>query len=58
MCDYSLGVYDKGVEKGIKNTLIENIKNVMEGFGVSLERALDVLKVPKSDYAKYEKLLK
>ena len=66
MCDYSLGVYDKGVEKGIKegikegieSTLIENIKNVMEGFGVPLEKALDVLKIPESDYAKYEKLLK
>ena len=45
-------------DKGVENTLIENIKNIMDGFGVLLEKALDVLKVPKSDYAKYENLLK
>ena len=70
MCDYSLGVFDKGVEKGIaqgiekgiaqgiEKNLLENIKSVMESFGVSLEKALEALKVPKSDYAKYEELLK
>ncbi len=70
MCDYSLGVYDRGVEKGIEkglvqgiaqgseNTLLENIKNIMEGLSMPLEKALELLKVPKSDYAKYEELLK
>ena len=70
MCDYSLGVYDRGIEKGIEkglvqgiaqgseNTLLENIKNIMEGLSMPLEKALELLKVPKSDYAKYEELLK
>ena len=66
MCDYSLGVYDRGVEKGIaqgmaqgaENKLLENIKSVMEGLSMPLEKALELLKVPKSDYDKYEKLLK
>ena len=62
MCDYSLGVYDRGVEKGIaqgiENAKLTDIKNVMESFGVSLEKALEALKVPKSDYTKYEELLK
>ncbi len=70
MCDYSLGVYDRGVEKGIaqgmaqgmaqgaENKLLENIKSVMEGLSMPLEKALELLKVPKSDYAKYEELLK
>ncbi len=58
MCDYSLGVYDRGVEKGAENKLLENIKSVMEGLSMPLEKALELLKVPKSDYAKYEELLK
>ena len=62
MCDYSLGVYDRGVEKGIKkgieNAKLADIKNVMEGLSMPLEKALELLKVPKSDYDKYEKLLK
>ena len=44
--------------QGAENTLLENIKNVMSSFGVSLDKALEALKVPKSDYAKYEELLK
>lgn len=62
MCDYSLGVYDRGVEKGmaqgIENTKLADIKNVMEGLSMSLEKALELLKIPQSDYAKYEELLK
>ena len=66
MCDYSLGVFDKGVEKGIaqgiekgmEKNLLENIKSVMEGLSMPLENVLELLKVPKSDYAKYEELLK
>ncbi len=54
MCDYSLGVYDRGVE----NAKLADIKNVMEGLSMSLEKALELLKIPKSDYAKYEELLK
>ncbi len=70
MCDYSLGVYDRGVEKGIEkglvqgiaqgseNTLLENIKSIMKNLGMSLDKALEALNVPKDDYAKYEELLK
>ena len=58
MCDYSLGVYDRGMAQGIENAKLSDIKNVMEGLSMSLEKALELLKIPKSDYAKYEELLK
>ena len=70
MCDYSVGIYERGlaegmeqgiaqgIGKGEENKLLENIKSVMESFGVSLEKALEALKVPKSDYEKYKKLIK
>ncbi len=66
MCDYSLGVYDRGVEKGIAQGMAQGIENakladimsIMKNLGMSLDKALEALNVPKSDYAKYEELLK
>ncbi len=70
MCDYSLGVYDRGVEKGIaqgmaqgmaqgiENAKLADIMSIMKNLGMSLDKALEALNVPKSDYAKYEELLK
>ena len=62
MCDYSVGIYEKGLTQGItqgeENKLLENIKNIMEGLDMPLEKVLDILKVPKSDYEKYKKLIK
>ena len=48
----------KGRAEGEENKLLENLKSVMESFGVSLEEALDALKVPRSDYEKYKNLIK
>ena len=48
----------QGIAQGSENTLLENIKNIMEGLSMPLEKALELLKVPKSDYAQYEELLK
>ena len=58
MCDYSAGIYEKGLIQGEENKLLENIKNIMEGLDMPLEKVLDILKVPKSDYEKYKKLIK
>ena len=48
----------EGIGKGEENKLLENLKSVMESFGVSPEEALDALKVPHSEYEKYKNLIK
>ena len=70
MCDYSVGVYERGLAQGIEqgiaqgiaqgteSILLENIKSVMDGLGMPLEKVLELLKVPQSEYEKYKKLIK
>ena len=48
----------EGIGKGIEQNLLENIKSIMKNMGISLERALEVLNVPKSEYEKYKNLIK
>ena len=60
---YNMNAYlneygDKKMAEGIEQNLLENIKSVMENFGVTFEKALEVLKVPKSEYEKYKNLMK
>ena len=47
----------KGRAEGTEQTFPENIRNVMEGLDMPLEEALELLKVPKSDYEKYKNLI-
>ena len=49
---------EEGREEGSANTLLANIRSIMQNLGISLEKALEVLNIPTSDYAKYEELLK
>ena len=39
----------EGKAKGNRQRLIQDIKNVMESFGVSIEKAMDSLKVPQEE---------
>ena len=61
MCDYSVGVYERGlaqgIAQGVESNLLENIKSVMKNLSISLERALEILNVPQSEYEKYKKLI-
>ena len=41
----------EGKVEGSKQRLIQDIKNVMESFGVSIEKAMDSLKVPQGERA-------
>ena len=43
----------RGVEKGIDQTRLENIKNVMEGLKYTAQQAMELLKIPVSDQPKY-----
>ena len=65
MCNFSQGVWDKAVEAGRKEgmeagamqTMLNSIRNVMETLGLTIEQAMTALKVPETDWPKYQELL-
>lgn len=70
MCNLSEGVLAKGLERGIargleqgraegaaENTLA-SIKNLVKNLGISVEKAMSILEVPKAERQKYLDLLK
>lgn len=53
MGGYADAVYQNGFEKG----RILSLNNLMETTGMSLEKAMEALKIPLAEKAHYEKLL-
>ena len=49
MCNLGMAVESAGAEK----TMIKNIKNLMEAMKWTAQQAMDALKIPKNDQAKY-----
>ena len=45
--------FEQGEKKGRENKLLENLRSVMESFNVSVEKAMDVLKIPKEEQSYY-----
>lgn len=50
--------FKQGEKKGRENKLLENLRSVMESFNVSVEKAMDVLKIPKEEHPYYTAKLK
>lgn len=50
--------FKQGEKKGRENKLLENLRSVMESFNVSVEKAMDVLKIPKEEQPYYTAKLK
>ena len=40
-----------------KKTKMDDIKNVMESFGVTIEKAMEALKIPQSQRSTYAELV-
>ena len=57
MCKALLDIKEEGREEGRDANLVENLKSIMESFNVTVERALEVLKVPVDKYDYYRKLV-
>ena len=65
MCNLSQGVKErameqgmtKGVAKGREDAMLQAIKSVMDSLKLSSDAAMDVLKVPSADRAKYRTML-
>ena len=57
MCNFSKGVWEKGMEAGAAQAMLSSIKNAMETLGLTIEQAMAALKVPDTDRPKYLELL-
>ena len=44
---------EEGRKEGIEESRLESIKNVMSGFNITAQQAMDVLKIPASERAKF-----
>ena len=43
----------RGIQRGIDQTRIENIKSIMAGLKYTAQQAMDLLEIPAADQAKY-----
>ena len=61
MCNYSDYVLNKGIKQGEKQgaqkTAISDIRSLMETMALSPKQAMDALKIPTDDQAKYAEIL-
>lgn len=61
VCNLSKGVLEKGMSKGraegVEKTTLANLKSLMGTLGLSVEQAMDALRVPESDRPRYQELL-
>ena len=58
MCNLSEGVYSNGVLDGILREREESLRNLMENTGWSLEKAMEMLRIPPEEKEHFEKELK
>lgn len=58
MCNISKGVEAKGMEKGMEKGILNSIRNLMDSMKLTAEQAMAALRVPESEYKKYEDMLK
>ena len=53
MCNLSKGVWEKGMEVGATQTMLNSIQNLTETLGLTIEQAMSALRVPDADRPKY-----
>ena len=53
MCNFSQGVWEKGMEVGATQTMLNSIQNLTETLGLTIEQAMSALRVPDADRPKY-----
>ena len=54
MCNLSQGIFEKGREEGIMNSL----RNLMNNLKMTAEQAMEVLNIPQNEHEKYKTMLK
>ena len=58
MCNLSKGVEERGIARGIEIATLNAIQNIMETLKMTVEQAMEALKVPDGEQAKYVGMLK
>lgn len=62
MCNFSDGVEARGIEiglaRGIETTTLQSIQSLMETLKLTVEQAMDALKIPEEAREKYTTMLK
>ena len=58
MCNLSKGVWEKGMEAGAAQNMLNSIKNLMKNTGWPVEQVMSMLGVPDADQPKYLEALK
>ncbi len=65
MCNLSKGILERGLEQGLERGLergkrertVEVIQNLMETLKLTMEQAMDAIKVPEVDREMYKAML-
>lgn len=57
MCNYSKGVEEQGIARGMEQGIAESLRNLMDSLKLTPEQAMDALKIPEAERQKYEALL-
>ena len=58
MCNLSKGVQERGIACGLETGTLNAIRNLMETLKLTAEQAMEALKVPEAEKAKYAGMLK
>ena len=58
MCNYSDFVWNRGKREGIKEGTIQALVNLMESLKLTIDQALQALKLPESEWDEYRDLVK
>lgn len=53
VCTAIKEIREEGIEEGIDQSRVESIKNIMETLEFTAEQAMNALKIPKGEQAKY-----
>ena len=61
MCNLSKGILERGekigIEKGVIKSTVVSIQNLMETLKLTMEQAMDAIKVPETDRDMYKAML-
>ena len=48
---------EKGIEKGVEQERLSSIRRMMSELQLSMEKAMDVLAIPRSEWGRYKAML-
>lgn len=49
---------EQGIELGVEQTRLKAIENIKNNLGLSIDKALEILEIPDSEWERYKSMLK